>query len=307
MHDDHRDDGEEEVSRSDLLGSARRRPFLKTLSTAPLAAALAGCEDGFDEGAVADGTTVPGVGETVPFGEAVAFDDGYATTMTHEGADGTGMTVEGRFVGGDYRLRVETADAVQTTYVVGEDRYLVSGDRCLKYPGGAEPLREAAEQRRAERTPQGTNGTATVSKTATTAGSTDDAQTATGEPADDSTDTRVGDGTTNGSGDETTTATGDGTPSTTAPATATERDAGLQLRLTGRTDIDGEPTLVYELTADQLGALEESLTYYVREADGRLRRIEFASGTIDYRAWGELEAIEPPGLDCREVEATPPG
>lgn len=313
MHDDHRDDvdGEEGVSRSDLLGSARRRPFLKTLSTAPLAAALAGCEEGFDEDAVGDGegTTVPGLGETVPFGEAVAFADGYATRMTHEGADGSGMTVDGRFAGGDYRLRVETAEAVQTTYVVGEDRYLVTGDRCMKYPGGAAPLREAADQQRAERTPTGTSGTAAVSTTAeaTAGGSPDDEQTATGDPDGDRTDTRVGEGTTAGGGDGPATDAGKRTPTTTAPATATEGDAGLRLRLTGRTTVDGETTLVYELSADQLGGLEEPLTYYVRETDGRLRRIELATGTVDYRAWGEIETIERPGPDCREVESTPPG
>lgn len=85
-----------------------------------------------------------------------------------------------------------------------------------------------------------------------------------------------------------------------------EEDATEQPDLTpvGRETIDGEEVRVYEISADD----GEALTYYVSVDTGYPRRVESESGTFDFHSWGDVEPIESPDMDCREMGgATPPG
>ena len=51
--------------------------------------------------------------------------------------------------------------------------------------------------------------------------------------------------------------------------------------------------LVYDLSQ------RESQTVYVNAETGRLRRVDFNRGTIDYHSWGAVDEIQPPEMDCQ--------
>ncbi|MFW6447995.1 MAG: hypothetical protein ACOC0X_00480 [Halobacteriota archaeon] len=63
----------------------------------------------------------------------------------------------------------------------------------------------------------------------------------------------------------------------------------------GTTTIDDEEAYYWEIDEG-----DSQVTYYVRVSDGRLLRIEFAQGYIDYHSWGSVDPIEPPDMECME-------
>lgn len=72
----------------------------------------------------------------------------------------------------------------------------------------------------------------------------------------------------------------------------------------GTETIDGETMLVYNF-----GGTEESiygsteLTAYVSEETGYLRRVESEEWQVDYHSWGDVDPIEAPDMECREVDS----
>ena len=77
--------------------------------------------------------------------------------------------------------------------------------------------------------------------------------------------------------------------------------ADPQLTVTGTDTIDGRPMLVLELPASERSDADSAVTYYVDRETRHLRRLETASSTVEYRSWGEIDAIEPPDVDCRRA------
>jgi hypothetical protein len=82
-----------------------------------------------------------------------------------------------------------------------------------------------------------------------------------------------------------------------------ESDAESQadLEATGQTTIDGEPVLVYELSASGEGGFDTAATYYVHANTGYLRRVETDGSVLDFHSWGEAEPVTAPNLDCQSV------
>lgn len=68
---------------------------------------------------------------------------------------------------------------------------------------------------------------------------------------------------------------------------------------TGTTTVDGEDVHVFEVSPDDR---DETVTYYVSDETGYVRRVETGSGTIDFDSWGEVDPIEPPEMDCGEID-----
>jgi hypothetical protein len=66
----------------------------------------------------------------------------------------------------------------------------------------------------------------------------------------------------------------------------------------GRGTIDGEEMYRYEYSSEG-----ETVTLYVSVQTGYLRRVEFDQGTIDYHSWGEVDPIEPPDMECQDLNS----
>ena len=77
--------------------------------------------------------------------------------------------------------------------------------------------------------------------------------------------------------------------------------ADPQLTVVGTDTVDGRPMLVLELPASEQGDADSAVTYYVDQETRHLRRLATASSTVEYRSWGEIDAIEPPDVDCRRA------
>ena len=77
--------------------------------------------------------------------------------------------------------------------------------------------------------------------------------------------------------------------------------ADPQLTVTGTDTIDARPMLVLELPASERPDADSAVTYYVDRETRHLRQLETANSTVEYRSWGEIDAIEPPDMDCRRA------
>lgn len=75
-----------------------------------------------------------------------------------------------------------------------------------------------------------------------------------------------------------------------------------QLTVSGRTTIDGQEMLVFELPPGELADGGPSVTYYVDEATRYLRRLETGTTTVDYHSWNAVDPIQPPDLECRRSD-----
>jgi len=69
----------------------------------------------------------------------------------------------------------------------------------------------------------------------------------------------------------------------------------------GTDTVDGRSMLVLELPASEQWDADSAVTYYVDRETRHLRRLATASSTVEYRSWGEIDAIEPPDVDCRRA------
>ena len=81
-----------------------------------------------------------------------------------------------------------------------------------------------------------------------------------------------------------------------------EVGAHPELEAVGRDEIDGEEVYVFELTAEEATAHDDEVTYYVSVETGYLRRVETEDGVIDFHSWGEIDSIEPPEMECMEMD-----
>lgn len=75
---------------------------------------------------------------------------------------------------------------------------------------------------------------------------------------------------------------------------------------TGTTTIDGEQMYVFELTPEMTGNQETS-TYYVSVNSGYLRRVETSDRVLKLHSWGEVEPVEAPDMECRDMSDMPSG
>lgn len=82
----------------------------------------------------------------------------------------------------------------------------------------------------------------------------------------------------------------------------TEVEQHPTLEPVGTETIDGEETYVFELSADEATTHEGPITYYVSVETGYLRRIEHETMTMDFHSWGEADPIEPPEMDCIDMD-----
>ena len=81
-----------------------------------------------------------------------------------------------------------------------------------------------------------------------------------------------------------------------------EVGAHPELEAVGRDEIDGEEVYVFELTAEEATAHDDEVTYYVSVETGYLRRVEADDAVIDFHSWGEVDSIEPPEMECMEMD-----
>lgn len=72
-----------------------------------------------------------------------------------------------------------------------------------------------------------------------------------------------------------------------------------QLTVSGRTTIDGQAMLVFDLPPSELAEGGPSVTYYADAETRYLRRLETGTTTVDYHSWNAVDPIQPPDLDCR--------
>ncbi|MFP4590394.1 MAG: hypothetical protein ACLFMX_00340 [Halobacteriales archaeon] len=61
----------------------------------------------------------------------------------------------------------------------------------------------------------------------------------------------------------------------------------------GTTTVEGEEAYYWDIDEG-----DDQVTYYVSVSEGRLLRIEFPEGHIDYHSWGAVDPIEPPDMEC---------
>lgn len=64
----------------------------------------------------------------------------------------------------------------------------------------------------------------------------------------------------------------------------------------GVTTVDGEEAYYWEFEENG-----EQITYYVSTASGRLLRVEFPNGQIDYHSWGSVDPISAPDMECTSL------
>lgn len=81
---------------------------------------------------------------------------------------------------------------------------------------------------------------------------------------------------------------------------ASDATEAPELRVTGRTTIDGRAMLMFE--PEQGEPVEEGPepTYYADEGTRYLRRIETGATTVEYHSWNAVEPIEIPDTNCRQ-------
>ncbi|MDR5656590.1 hypothetical protein RH831_05275 [Halodesulfurarchaeum sp. HSR-GB] len=82
---------------------------------------------------------------------------------------------------------------------------------------------------------------------------------------------------------------------TEADTYAEKPDADLTAK--GTTTIDGETVYVFEVTGEDV---EGTLTIYVSQATGYLRRVESDWGRLDFHSWGDVEPITAPDMECQD-------
>lgn len=114
-----------------LLTSRRR--LLASVSVAPIAVSLAGCQaDVSGE----EGRTVPEIepGDTVPLGDAVRFGKSYAMAVTLRSGSGETREVIGRFHGDDHFVRTSSGVVETESYIVDGTGYLLVDGECTEYP-----------------------------------------------------------------------------------------------------------------------------------------------------------------------------
>ncbi len=61
----------------------------------------------------------------------------------------------------------------------------------------------------------------------------------------------------------------------------------------GITTVNNEEAYYWEIDDG-----DEQVTYYVSVSGGRLLRVEFPEGQIDYHSWGSADPITPPDMEC---------
>lgn len=81
-----------------------------------------------------------------------------------------------------------------------------------------------------------------------------------------------------------------------------DRGTDPRLTLSGRTTIDGQAVLVFELPPGELADGDPSVTYYADEETRYLRRLETETTTVDYHSWNAIDPIQPPDMDCRPTD-----
>lgn len=64
----------------------------------------------------------------------------------------------------------------------------------------------------------------------------------------------------------------------------------------GTTTVNGEQAYYYVIEEDG-----EQIIYYVSVSSGRLLRVEFPSGRIDYHSWGSVDPITAPDMECTTI------
>jgi hypothetical protein len=74
-----------------------------------------------------------------------------------------------------------------------------------------------------------------------------------------------------------------------------------ELERVGTTTLDDEEVVAYELPPASTDEDGEPLTYYVSTETRYVRRIESATGVVDYDSWGDVDAVEPPDGECRDA------
>jgi hypothetical protein len=74
---------------------------------------------------------------------------------------------------------------------------------------------------------------------------------------------------------------------------------------TETTTVDGNQVYVFEVTSETTGGTETTTTYYVGVDSGNLRRVEAQGSVTNFHSWGEVEPIEAPDMECRDMSDMP--
>lgn len=70
------------------------------------------------------------------------------------------------------------------------------------------------------------------------------------------------------------------------------------LNPTGRTTIDGEEMHIFEIPSQQNNP---TTTYYVSVNTGYIRRVETENNIINFHSWNDVDPINKPDMECREI------
>ncbi len=70
----------------------------------------------------------------------------------------------------------------------------------------------------------------------------------------------------------------------------------------GTTTIDGETVYIFEITDEDT---EMTVTYYVSVETGYIRRVETQDGVVDLHSWDDVDPVQPPDMDCRDISDMP--
>lgn len=85
-----------------------------------------------------------------------------------------------------------------------------------------------------------------------------------------------------------------------ATAVAEDTESYPELTYEGTVSRDGEEFLELVLPANALEGFEEALTYHVSAATYYLRRLETPDAVVEFSAWGDVDPIDLPSMDCPE-------
>lgn len=110
-----------------------RRQLLTSLSVAPVAMALSGCQTNLP---TSDRSALPDIapGDSIAVKDAIRFAESYAMALTVRSQSGREKTVTGRFHGADHYVRTTSGDVETESYMIDGTGYLFVDGECIEYP-----------------------------------------------------------------------------------------------------------------------------------------------------------------------------